>query len=64
MRVENPNDIAPAIQRAFAAEGSTVINVITDPEAGMVRKTDPRVQTIAFEDLVSSLKTHYAPDVA
>ncbi len=64
VRVENPADISPAIQRALASEGTTVINVITDPDAGMVRKTDPRVQTIAFEDLVSSLKTHYAPDVA
>ena len=64
VRVENPADIAPAIQRALASESTTVINVITDPDAGMVRKTDPRVQTNAFEDLVSSLKTHYAPDVA
>ncbi len=64
VRVENPADIAPALQRAFASDGTTVINVITDPDAGMVRKTDPRVQTIAFEDIVSSLKTHYAPDVA
>jgi thiamine pyrophosphate-dependent acetolactate synthase large subunit-like protein len=64
VRVENQADIAPAIKRAFAAEGPAVVNVITDPEAGRVRKEDPRVQCIAFDDLVSSLKTHYTPEVA
>ncbi len=64
VRVEKQADIAPALKRAFAADGTTVINIITDPEAGRVRKEDPRVQCIAFDDLVSSLKTHYTPDVA
>lgn len=63
-RVENPADIAPALRRAFASETSTVLNVVTDPAAGMVRKTDPRVQTVAFEDIVASQKKHYTPDVA
>ena len=39
-------------------------DVVTDPEAGHVRKTDPRVQTIAFLDLVTSRKSHFTPDVA
>jgi hypothetical protein len=37
---------------------------LTDTDAGRIRKTDPRVQTVAFEDLASSLKTHSTPDVA
>ena len=64
IRVDHPADIAPALARAFAADGPSVVNVITDPMAGLVRKEDPRVQCIAFEDLVSSMKTHYTPEVA
>jgi acetolactate synthase-1/2/3 large subunit len=63
-KVEQPAGVKPALKRAFAADTFSVINVLTDPMAGLVRKQDPRVQTIAFEDLVSSLKTHHTPDVA
>ena len=35
----------------LAAEGPYVLNVITDPMAGATRKTDPRVVTVAFEDM-------------
>lgn len=41
-----------------------LLNVLTDTAAGLLRKTDPRVQTVAFEDLASSLKTHSTPDIA
>lgn len=63
-KVEVPADVKPALKRAFAADTFSVVNVLTDPMAGLVRKQDPRVQTVAFEDLVSSLKTHHTPDVA
>ncbi|MDX2221323.1 MAG: thiamine pyrophosphate-binding protein [Rhodospirillaceae bacterium] len=63
-RIENPADLAPALKMAFAADRPVVLNVIVDPMSGLLRKEDPRVQTIAFEDLVSSLKTHYTPEVA
>ncbi len=63
-KVEHPSDVKPAIERAFQADRFSVVNVLTDPMAGLVCKQDPRVQTIAFEDLVSSLKTHHTPDVA
>ncbi len=63
-RIEKPEEIAPALRRAFAADKTTVLNVITDPAAGLVRKQDPRVQTVAFEDLVSSQKKHYTPAIA
>jgi acetolactate synthase I/II/III large subunit len=63
-RIEQPADIAPALKMAFAADRPVVLNVITDPMAGLLRKEDPRVQCIAFEDLVSSQKKHYTPDVA
>jgi acetolactate synthase-1/2/3 large subunit len=63
-RIEAPADLAPALKMAFAADRPVVLNVVTDPMAGLLRKEDPRVQTIAFEDLVSSMKKHYTPEVA
>jgi acetolactate synthase-1/2/3 large subunit len=63
-RIERPADIAPALNMAFSADRPVVLNVITDPMAGLARKQDPRLATIAFEDLVSSLKTHATPEVA
>jgi acetolactate synthase-1/2/3 large subunit len=63
-RIDRPGDIAPALRRAFAADKTTVLNIITDPMAGLVRKQDPRVQTVAFEDLVSSQKKHHTPAIA
>jgi acetolactate synthase I/II/III large subunit len=33
IRVERPNEIAPALQRAFAAGRPVVIDVVTDIEA-------------------------------
>lgn len=63
-KIERADDILPALKRAFAAEGTTVLNVLTDPGAGIVRKTDPRVQTVAFDDLVANQKKHFTPAVA
>lgn len=63
-RVEQPDDIKPALQRAFAADRTTIINVLTDPDAGLARKQDPRLQMITFEDLPKSHKAHYSPEVA
>lgn len=63
-RVETPSDIKPALQRAFAADQTSIINVLTDPDAGLARKQDPRLQMITFEDLPSSHRAHYSPEVA
>lgn len=56
-------DLGPAIDRALAAQGSVVLNVITDPGAGEVRKKDPRLQMVTFEDLRSSLDAHHVMDL-
>ncbi len=63
-QVTEAADLGPAIDRAFAAKGPYVIDVVTDPMAGKVRKEDPHVQTIAFEDLAQSRKKHYTPAIA
>ena len=63
-RVDAPEDVKPALERAFAADQTTILNVITDPDAGLDRKKDPRLQMITFEDLPSSHRAHYSPEVA
>lgn len=63
-RIEKIDDIAPALKRALSADRTTVLNIITDPAAGLMRKQDPRLQMITFEDLPSSQKAHAAPEVA
>ena len=62
-KVSSINELKPALERAFKSKTFSVINVITDPMAGLMRKKDPKLQMIAFEDLVTSLKTHYTPEV-
>lgn len=63
-RIAAPAEVAPAIAEALGQGGRVLLNILTDTEAGALRKSDPRVQTVAFEDLASSLKTLSTPDVA
>jgi acetolactate synthase-1/2/3 large subunit len=63
-KVSESAELRDCIASALANEGRSILNVLTDTDAGRIRKTDPRVQTVAFEDLASSLKTHATPDVA
>lgn len=63
-RVEHAGDIKPVLERAFAADRTTILNVLTDPDAGLERKKDPRLQMITFEDLPKSHRAHYSPEVA
>jgi acetolactate synthase-1/2/3 large subunit len=63
-KVSEAREVTESIAWALEHPGRVLLNVLTDTEAGKVRKTDPRVQTIAFEDLASSLKTLSTPDVA
>ncbi len=63
-RITKPSEVGAAIDKSLASKITSVTDVVTDPEAGHVRKTDPRAQTIAFLDLVTSRKSHFTPDVA
>ncbi|WP_404478097.1 thiamine pyrophosphate-binding protein [Novosphingobium sp. BL-52-GroH] len=63
VKVEAVADLAPAIASALASGRATVVNVITDPDAGEVRKKDPRLQMVTFEDLRSSLDAHHVMDL-
>ena len=62
-RVTEPNEVGPALDRAIAAKETAVIDMVTDPDAGKLRKEDPRVQTIAFSDLVASRNSQYKAEV-
>ena len=63
-KVTKPSEIAGALRRAFDAERSCVLNILTDPNAGLARKGDPRLQMVTFEDLRSSLEAHHVVDLA
>jgi len=58
--VEQLAELRPALERALAHEGPTVINVLIDRHAGATLKTDARVQMILFDDLASNLKTQHS----
>lgn len=62
-RIETVAGIGPALDRGLAHPGVTVLNVVTDPQAGALRKSDPHVVTVAFEDLAVSDRAHMAPAV-
>lgn len=62
-KIDRVSQLAPAIDAAFARNGSTVLNVLTDPAAGELRKRDPCLQMVTFEDLKSSLEAHHVMDV-
>jgi acetolactate synthase-1/2/3 large subunit len=49
--VERPDQLAGALDRAFAARGPAVVNVIIDRDAGAQLKTEPRARMILFDDL-------------
>ena len=58
--VENPADIAPALQRALAAGRPAVLNCITDRMAGQLRKEDARLQTVLYNDATAAKQAEQA----
>lgn len=62
-KVETSAELGDALDRALASEGTSVLNVLTDPDAGEERKKDPRLQMVTFEDLKSSLSAHHVMDL-
>ena len=57
--VEKPAQLDAALNRAFAANGPSVVNVVIDRQAGIQLKTDPLAQMILFDDLATNLKTQH-----
>ena len=57
--VQTPAEVAPALDRAFAYNGPSVVNVIIDRSAGAQVKSDARAQMIMFDDLASNLKAQH-----
>ena len=62
-KITSSNDLGPALDRAFAETLPTVLNVLTDPSAGELRKQDPRLQMVTFEDLKSSLDAYHVMEL-
>ena len=58
--VGTPAELKPALVRAFAAAGPSVVNVKIDRSAGAQIKSDARAQMIMFDDLASNLKAQHS----
>lgn len=58
--VERPAQLDAALNRAFAANGPSVVNVVIDRAAGAQLKSDPLAQMILFDDLATNLKVQHA----
>ncbi len=58
--VEHPADIAPALQRALAADRPAVLNCITDRMAGHLRKQDALLQTVLYNDATAAKQAEQA----
>jgi thiamine pyrophosphate-dependent acetolactate synthase large subunit-like protein len=59
-RVERLAELGPALQRAFAHDGPSVVNVLIDRDAGAAIKKNPLAQMIMFDDLATNLKAQHA----
>jgi acetolactate synthase-1/2/3 large subunit len=57
--VQTPAELRPALERAFAQNGPSVVNVIIDRAAGAQLKTEPLAQMIMFDDLASNLQAQH-----
>lgn len=51
LRAETEAELQFALDRAFAAEGPVLVNVVIDPAAGAQLKQDPLLRMILFSDL-------------
>ena len=59
-RVTQRSELESALQRAFAHDGPSVLNVIIDRDAGAAIKSNPLAQMILFDDLATNLKAQHA----
>ncbi len=51
--------LRPALERAFAAETPSVVNVVLDREAGQQMKREPNARMILFDDLATNLANQH-----
>lgn len=60
-RVETPDTLRAALDRALAARVPAILDVAIDPEAGAELKRNPLARMIQFDDLASGLAAQRAP---
>ncbi|PPR79180.1 MAG: Acetolactate synthase large subunit IlvG [Alphaproteobacteria bacterium MarineAlpha2_Bin1] len=53
-QIDQPSMVNSSLKNAIEYEGPVILDIITDPEAGLLRKQDSRVQTVQFSDFESS----------
>ncbi|MBM4229916.1 MAG: thiamine pyrophosphate-binding protein [Gammaproteobacteria bacterium] len=57
LQVSSPAKLEAVLDAAFAHDGTCVVNVIIDRNAGVAIKTEPLAKMILFDDLMSNIKT-------
>jgi len=57
LQVSSPAKLEAVLDAAFAHDGTCVVNVIIDRNAGVAIKTEPLAKMILFDDLASNIKT-------
>lgn len=57
--VQHAAELQPALDRAFAQNGPSVVDVALDRNAGAQIKADPLARMIMFDDLASNLQTQH-----
>ena len=53
-QIKDPSMINTSLKKAIEHEGPAILDIITDPDAGLLRKQDIRVQTVQFSDFETS----------
>ena len=63
LRVETAADLGPALDRAFAADVPSVVDVVIDREATLALRADPKLRLHVSMPLAEGLKATYGPTV-
>lgn len=59
LTVSQHSRLAESLAQAFASEGTCVVNVVINRDAGASLKNEPRARMILFDDLASNLKNQH-----
>lgn len=62
--VASPRDVKAALDRAVAQRGPALVDCWVDRDAGAMRKKDPRLQMVPFDDINTARKPHVTPSIA
>ena len=53
-QITEPSMVKSLLKKAIEHKGPVILDIVTDPDAGLLRKKDSRVQTVQFSDFENS----------